>query len=265
MIKLDLFPDGKRFAVTFSYDDGVIYDERLIEIFNKNGIKATFNVNSGRIGSGGWFAENLDAYRGHEIACHGVSHASLAYLPTQNVYHEIFEDRLALEKRTGKHVFGLAYANGSFSDTVIETLKSCGICYARAATSTMRYDLPTDFMRWDPTCHHRDSLTAAKHFMEKIVTTSYYSGKLLFIWGHSYEFDRDGNWELIEEVAEIVGNDERIYYATCGELYNYVTAQKRLEISADNTLVHNPSAITVWFSKNGKPYEIKGGETLKID
>ena len=36
----------KRKAVTFSYDDGVRQDRRLAEIFDKYGIKGTFNFNS---------------------------------------------------------------------------------------------------------------------------------------------------------------------------------------------------------------------------
>ena len=42
--------NGKLKAVTFSYDDGVTQDKRLIEIFNKYGLKATFNLNSGLLG-----------------------------------------------------------------------------------------------------------------------------------------------------------------------------------------------------------------------
>ena len=33
-------------AITFSYDDGVTQDKRLVDIFNKYGLKATFNINS---------------------------------------------------------------------------------------------------------------------------------------------------------------------------------------------------------------------------
>lgn len=39
--------NGKKKAVTFSFDDGVTQDIRLIEIFNKYGLKGTFNLNSG--------------------------------------------------------------------------------------------------------------------------------------------------------------------------------------------------------------------------
>lgn len=39
------FPQGKSKALTFSYDDGVRSDIRLVEIFDKYGIKGTFNLN----------------------------------------------------------------------------------------------------------------------------------------------------------------------------------------------------------------------------
>ena len=44
---------GKNKAITFSYDDGVTQDKRLIEIFNKYDLKGTFNINSGLLGRDG--------------------------------------------------------------------------------------------------------------------------------------------------------------------------------------------------------------------
>ena len=35
--------DGKQKAVTFSYDDGVCQDRRLVDMFNYYHVKATFN------------------------------------------------------------------------------------------------------------------------------------------------------------------------------------------------------------------------------
>ena len=40
-------------AITFSYDDGVTQDQRLIEMFDRYGLKATFNINSGLLGKAG--------------------------------------------------------------------------------------------------------------------------------------------------------------------------------------------------------------------
>lgn len=48
-----LFPEGKRKAFTLSYDDGVIQDKKLVEIFNRHDLKATFNLNSGLQGEEG--------------------------------------------------------------------------------------------------------------------------------------------------------------------------------------------------------------------
>ena len=41
---------GKMKAVTFSYDDGVTQDIRLIDLFNKYSLKATFNIISAELG-----------------------------------------------------------------------------------------------------------------------------------------------------------------------------------------------------------------------
>ena len=35
------FPGGKHKVLTFSYDDGKLEDRRLVEIFNKNGLRGT--------------------------------------------------------------------------------------------------------------------------------------------------------------------------------------------------------------------------------
>ena len=36
--------------LTFSFDDGVLQDKRLVALLNKYGLKATFNVNSSLFG-----------------------------------------------------------------------------------------------------------------------------------------------------------------------------------------------------------------------
>jgi peptidoglycan/xylan/chitin deacetylase (PgdA/CDA1 family) len=41
----------KKKAITFSFDDGVLQDIRAIAILDKYGLKATFNLNSGKFGT----------------------------------------------------------------------------------------------------------------------------------------------------------------------------------------------------------------------
>jgi len=263
MIMTNLFKGGKRHAVTFSYDDGSIFDKRLIEIFNKYGIKGTFHLNSALMGQGNR-GNDFSIYEGHEIACHGAEHAPLAKVPVSNVVNEILSDRIAWEKVTGAPVRGLSYADGSYNDDVINALKACGIAYSRTAHSTRFFTLPNDFLAWNPTCHHNNAPEIAERFMQTYVPNPYFSGLLLYIYGHSHEFDRDNNWELIEDVCRTVAHNDNIWYATNIEIYEYVTAARRLVTSADGKIVYNPSCISVWVSYDGKPWEIKGGETIKI-
>ena len=39
--------NGKKKAITFSFDDGILQDIRAIEILNRYGLKATFNISTG--------------------------------------------------------------------------------------------------------------------------------------------------------------------------------------------------------------------------
>lgn len=74
--------------------------------------------------------------------------------------------------------------------------------------------------------------------------------RLLYVWGHSFEFKLDNNWSLIEEFCEMVVGNEEIWYATNIEIYEYITAQKQLVISADSKIIHNPTAMQIWFTKD---------------
>ncbi|MCI9574803.1 MAG: polysaccharide deacetylase family protein, partial [Lachnospiraceae bacterium] len=71
------FPEGKTKALTMSYDDGRLQDERLVDIFNRNGIKGTFNLNYGLMEKDGnrIARERVrELYQGHEVATHCLTH-----------------------------------------------------------------------------------------------------------------------------------------------------------------------------------------------
>ena len=119
-ITLDRFVGGKNKALTMSYDDGRAQDRKLVEIFDKYGIRGTFNLNSGLLG----LDERIDAeeavslYSHHEIAVHTVSHPSLPYVSTELNAREVLEDRQRLEEITGYPVRGMAYPNGIYNEQV---------------------------------------------------------------------------------------------------------------------------------------------------
>ena len=85
------------------------------------------------------------------------------------------------------------------------------------------------------------------------------------MWGHTYEFERDNNWEDIEIIAERLGGKDNVWYATNIEVYDYVEAYRSLLWSADSNRVYNPSAKRIWFSRGKKLYSVEPGETLDIN
>ena len=72
------FPGFRSKALTLSYDDGMVFDKKLISILDGGGIKCTFNISSGLFAeqAGGrrlTRAEAVELYQGggHEVAVHG--------------------------------------------------------------------------------------------------------------------------------------------------------------------------------------------------
>ena len=103
MIRFNRYKDGKRRALTMSYDDGMVYDFQLIEIFNKHGIKGTFHLNGHRYldMNDQELKEVAEKYKGHEVSCHTISHPHLETRPIQLATWDIVEDKKILEKMCG--------------------------------------------------------------------------------------------------------------------------------------------------------------------
>lgn len=268
------FPGGKKKALTLSYDDGVEQDIRLIEIMKKHGLKGTFNINSGSYAPEGQvypegtihrrmsrsMAQDLYLNSGMEVAVHGLTHPFLEQLPENLCTYEVMQDRINLEEDYGTIIRGMAYPFGTTSDSVVEILKKCGIAYSRTVVSTERFGIPTDWLRLPATCHHKNPrlMELAKNFVENAGNRA---PALFYLWGHSYEFEADNNWNVIEEFAEYIGGRENIWYATNIEIYDYITAYNQLIFSMNGKMVFNPTSITLYFEMQDKIYCVKPGET----
>lgn len=267
------FPEWRTKALTLSYDDGVEQDIRLVEIMKKNGLKGTFNISSGLYAPEGTVYEEgaihrrmtrkqcLELYKdsGMEVAVHGYTHPFLEQLPVNICTQEVLKDRETLEKDFDCIVRGMAYPFGRYNDSVVETLKQCGIAYSRTVANTETFAIPTDWLRMPTTCHHNNPrlMELAKSFVEKSDDRTL---ALFYLWGHSYEFEVNDNWKVIEEFAEYIGNREEIWYATNIEVYDYITAYKQLQFSTDGSKVYNPTAVKLYFNSAGICYCVEPGK-----
>lgn len=271
------FPGGKLKTLTFSYDDGVEQDVKLIELFQKYGLRATFNLNSGQYAPEGTKYPEGQIHRrlsesavsrlyrqdGIEVAVHGSTHPWLDHMPVNMCTKDLMDDREKLEKQFGTIVRGMAYPFGTYSDDVVDSMRSVGIVYSRTVHSSHNFDMPSDWMRLPATCHHNDPelMTLAKRFLEE---SSWGRPWMFYLWGHSYEFEENNNWEVMEEFAELMAKRDDIWYATNIEIYDYQDAFRRLLFSMDGRIVKNPTAYELWFFLNGKEYSVKPGETLTV-
>lgn len=226
--------NGKNKALTFSFDDGVEQDKRLIEILNRYNLKSTFNINSELLGRPGKLVretysvnhnkiakeEVSELYKGHELAAHTLTHPLLTALSEEEIIRQVEEDRKNIEELCGYDVIGMAYPCGGENndDRVAEIIKNnTKIKYVRTIKSTHSFDLQDNLYRFNPTVHASkwDKLFELGEEFLKLETEE---DKLFYVWGHSYEFDIDSSWNKFEEFCKMMSNKDDIFYGTNKEV-----------------------------------------------
>ena len=226
--------NGKKKAVTFSFDDGVSQDIRAIEILDKYGLKATFNINSGLLGINATATKGdvttthnkirkedfSDVYKNHEVAAHTVFHTRLTTLSDDEVIKAVNDDVKTLEELVGYEVRVMAYPCGGINndDRVAELIKNnTKIQLARTITSTHEFCKQDNYHRFNPSVY-----MAEKDIMDvvdKFLSSNSDEPQLLYLWGHTYEFDfAYPSWELFEKVCKKLSCHDDIFYGTNSEV-----------------------------------------------
>ena len=226
--------NGKTKAVTFSFDDGVSQDIRLIEILNKYGLKGTFNLNSELLGLEGTLYRNdhtvrhdkiapekiKEVYKGHEVAGHTLTHPLLPSLSDEEIIRQVELDRQKLSLLCGYEVVTMAYPCGgeNNNDRVAEIIKNnTGIKLARTITSTHSFDLQSNLYRFNPTVYYVDE--RLEEIVEEFLAKDDTAPALLYIWGHSYEMDAEYiSWEKFEKICARLCGHASIFYGTNKEV-----------------------------------------------
>lgn len=235
-----LFRDsGKQKAVTFSFDDGVLQDIRMIELLDKYGLKATFNLNSALFGRRNIhrFEDHRkhvvhryviakedvkDIYAGHEVAVHTLTHANLTQLEDDNeIIRQVEQDRLNLSELMGYEVVGMAYAGGGVNNNAhcAELIREhTGIRYARANKRSFAFDLPQDLYRFYPSAC-TDQLDLFEEAADRFIALRPDKPQLFYIMGHTYGMDYDNDrWMRLESIFEKLSGLDDVFYGTNKEV-----------------------------------------------
>ena len=216
--------------ITFSFDDGVTQDARLIELMNRYGLKGTFNLNSGLLGREDYIVrqgrkishkkvrveEVKCLYAGHEVAVHTLTHPDLTIMTDDEIVRQTEQDRKALSALVGYEVIGMSYTGGgkNYSERVVERIRtSTGIRYARTIEHSYDFRKNSDLLQVQPTARCSDFetlLPLAESFLSRQTDES----ALLYIWGHSFDFDVDESWNVLEDFFSMIAHKDDIWYCT---------------------------------------------------
>lgn len=228
-----MLTDGKLKSLSFSYDDGVSSDKKLLQILNKYGMKGTFNLNTGRHPSRStgeqitwmckgipithfWREELPEIYAGHEVAIHSLNHLRLETLTRNECQYQIEADIENMTQIFGKRPVGMAYPYGTYNNMVVDIVQNNDIRYSRTVDVTGEFEPEVDLLRLRTTCHHKDPrlMDLARQFVQMTAD----SPQRFIVWGHSFEFEGDRNWSVLEEFCEYMSCRDDVFYGTNAEI-----------------------------------------------
>lgn len=200
---------GKIFI--FSFDDGTVWDGRFVELLNKYGMKATFNLNSGLEDFVWYFedrfpvrrqklSETAQQYRGHEVASHTLTHPWLNSLTPPQLSREVGEDCAALKEIFGLSEIGFGVPFTACNAREINIIRKY-VRYIRLSEFSDSFALPEDpyhipihGLYNDPDI--REKIT---RFAENDLPVS-----VFVMAGHSYEFEALDQWGYLEELLQYI-------------------------------------------------------------
>ncbi len=229
--------NGKKKAITFSFDDGDKQDIELIKILDCYGLKATFNLNSEKLGTRRpdfqMFGKTVTSikvepenvkgvYKDHEVAVHTLTHPNLTTLDDGEVIRQVDEDRKNLEKLVGYPVLGMAYPCGGVNndDRVAELIrKHTPIKYARTITSSYSFERQENLLRFNPTVFYIET-EKLWELAKKFVESEGENEQIFYIWGHAFELDGSPtmDWREFEKLCKFLSGKDDVFYGTNREV-----------------------------------------------
>jgi peptidoglycan/xylan/chitin deacetylase (PgdA/CDA1 family) len=218
--------------IALSFDDGTTNDERLVRLLNKYSIKASFHLNAGLIPMDDEISDLnrlpltriKHLYTGHEVAAHSYSHPDLCELNEEEIFEEVNSDIRTLNVYFNQNTLGFAYPFGTFDECIINQLKLTSLYYARTIRDTLSFQLPSDPFLLDPTCHimYPGLFDLTQNFIDDN------SNKPLFflVWGHSYELEKQEDWDRFESFLRIIAEDGDIFSGSIIECLTQMEMRK---------------------------------------
>ncbi len=160
----------------------------------------------------------------------------------------------------------MSYPFGTYNDSVLKTVRICGILYSRTVITTDDFRLPENFhlasymslLCRQPYGACREISGGQRRRRISFTFPLFMCGDMLTSWMPTR------NWEGIENFFARLGNKEDIWYASNIEICQYILAVRSLVYSSTGDYIFNPTCTDVWLMIDGRPYQIPSGKTVSI-
>ena len=200
----------KRKIFLLSFDDGTVWDRRFVELLNSYEIPCTFNLNSG-LEDFVWkfegkpvcrqrLADAVQHYRGHEVACHTLTHPWLNSLTPPQLRREVEEDAKNIKRLFGLQEIGFGVPFTACGEREINIIRKF-VRYIRLSEFAESFSLPKDeyHIPIHGLYNDADFREKIKVFAESDLPVS-----LFVMAGHSYEFEMLNHWGYIEDLLRYI-------------------------------------------------------------
>lgn len=219
--------------ITTSWDDGDILDMKLSRLLDRYSLKGTFYISQKYRKSRLSENEIHELSSRHEIGAHTLTHPDLRLISREEKKREIYGSKKWLEQVTGKKVEMFCYPSGFYDKESVEVVKECGFVGARTTESMKMKKVnnsflmpitlqvyPFPFRKKDANTYYwryllqplierfrqlrnfglqYKSMTSWGSVARATLDAVSLRGETFHLWGHSWEIEKYGMWEELEE------------------------------------------------------------------
>ena len=217
-----------------SIEDGTIYDEKVIPILDRHGIKGAFFLNSG-LDDFVWYnegrpvrrarlEERVALYQNHEVGCHSLTHPHLTELSDDHIGYEVGVDKENLERIFTRPVTSFSFPFDDYDERCIARIKAID-----GFTAILLPELEASFRFPKDPCHIKitamdihDALTKFPTFLEDK------DAELFTFVCHAYDFEFGGTYGELEKLCTMVKNSgtKSVFFRDLPEVLESLHYQK---------------------------------------
>ena len=208
----------------FSIDDGTVFDEKVVEVFNRNNIRACFNLNSG-LQDFVWYKddkpvnrlnlwEKREIYANHEVCSHSLTHPHLTMCDDWYIEKEVKEDFENLANIFGRKIEVFAFPFHDWDERCVEAVKRAG------NPKVIRLSLFDNSFRMPKDRYHIPITTAnireALELFDKFVKDP--NAELFVFVSHGYDFEFNNTYDELDKLCKKVLSNKEVKIVTTSQL-----------------------------------------------